>query len=333
MKILIVGAGLYGSVLGRALAERGHRVHIIDRRDHIAGNCFDRVNRHGIRVHTYGPHIFHTANQRVIDYVTRHSDWIAYRHRVRARLSDGRLVPLPVNRETLRAVPRDQVVDVLFRPYSRKMWGMDLDGLDPSIAARVPVDDDAPDDYFAKDHFVGFPTDGYSALVAEILRHPRVSIDLETPFEHGVEAGYDLCFNSMSIDAFFDFRLGRLPYRSIRFHEVHLPESRVFPFPVVNFTDGGPITRVTEWKNFPGHGAGADGTTVTFEEPCAADENDFERYYPIKDRAGANRALYRRYLQLVPAGMTFIGRTGLYTYLDMDQAISSALALAAKVTH
>ena len=328
MPILIVGAGLYGTVLARALADKGHRIHIIDQRDHIAGNCFDEINAHGIRVHRYGPHIFHTANGLVIDYVKRFADWHDYRHRVRAQLSDGTLVPLPVNRETLRHVPQERVIDIFFRPYTRKMWGVPLEEIDPSILARVPIDPDAPDDYFPKDPFVGFPIGGYTAFVEEILRHNKISVALETSYRHGMEERFDYCFNAMPIDAFFDFDLGRLPYRSIKFHTIDLPVMRLLTHPVINFTDDGPMTRVTEWKNFPGHGNTASWTSLTFEEPCADHENGFERYYPVKDRDGENRALYKRYHERVPARMRFVGRTGLYAYLDMHQAISSALALA-----
>ena len=328
MKILVVGAGLYGAVLSRALAEQGHEVHIIEKRTHHGGNCYDETNALGIRVHRYGPHIFHTSNQQVISYVKRFADWTSYRHRVRAQLPDGRLVPLPVNRETLAAVPESNVLDLLFKPYTKKMWGLSLDELDGSVLARVPIDPDAPDDYFPKDEFVGFPAGGYTAFVGEILRHSNISIALGKAYLRGDEDAYEFCFNAMPIDEFFGFRFGRLPYRSIKFHHVDLPAPRVMAFPVTNFTDDGPMTRVTEWKNFPGHGGSSSGTTLTFEEPCADFENGFERYYPVKDRDGKNRSLYRRYQALIPSRMAFIGRTGLYAYLDMHQAISSALAQA-----
>lgn len=331
MKCLVVGAGLYGAVLARALADKGHSLHVIEQRDHIAGNCFDQKNEHGIRIHTYGPHIFHTSNETVVAYVKKFADWLPYRHRVRAQLGDGTLVPLPVNRETLKHVPLERVIDTFFRPYTRKMWGMEIEELDPSILARVPVDPDAPDDYFPKDSFVGFPEQGYAAFVGEILHHPAISVALATTYTHGMEDAFDYCFNAMPIDAFFGFKFGRLPYRSIRFQTFSLPVPRLFPVAVVNFTHDGPSTRVTEWKQFPGHGVSPDWTTLTIEHPCADHENGYERYYPVKDRDGANRALYRRYHELVPSRMRFIGRCGLYAYLDMHQAISSALRLAEEI--
>ena len=207
------------------------------------------------------------------DYVKRFADWHAYRHQVRAILADGTLVPLPVNRETLRHVPKERVIDIFFRPYTLKMWGVPLEELDPSILARVPIDPDAPDDYFPKDPFVGFPIGGYTAFVEEILRHPNITIALQTLYRRVVEEAFDYCFNAMPIDAFFEFDLGRLPYRSIKFHTIDVPVARLLTHPVVNFTDDGPMTRVTEWKNFPGHSAVTAWTSLTFEEPCADHEN------------------------------------------------------------
>lgn len=328
MKILIVGAGLYGATLARSLAEADHNITLIDRRDHIGGNCYDAFTSKGIRYHLYGPHIFHTSNAAVIAFAKRFATWIDYRHHVKAQLQDGRLVPFPVTSETLLHVKRDDILDVFYRPYSKKMWGVDLEELDPSILSRVPIDPRGSGDYFPNDDFVGFPENGYTAWIGEILKHKHIHVDLRSPFIRGMEDHYDFCFSSAPIDEYFDFSLGRLPYRSIKFHHIDLPVARVYDTPVINFTDHGPMTRVTEWKNFPGHGHESFWTRLTFEEPCADHENNFERYYPVKDRKGEYRALYRRYQALVPSHMRFIGRTGLYAYLDMHQAIASALALA-----
>jgi len=121
MKILIVGAGLYGSVLARALTEAGHESHVREKREHLAGNCFDYVNEYGILVHRYGPHIFHTSKEKLISYIKRFAKWTSYRHRVWAQLETGIHVPLPINRETLFQFPADRVIDVFYRPYTKKM--------------------------------------------------------------------------------------------------------------------------------------------------------------------------------------------------------------------
>ncbi len=329
-EILVVGAGLSGAVVARELAERGFSVTVIDRRPHIGGNAHDAVNEHGIRVHTYGPHLFHTSNQAVVDWLSRFTEWLPYKHRVKALLSDGRFVTLPVNRETAAIVGSDRVVDTFFRPYTRKMWGVELSDLDPSILARVPVREDLNEFYFPNDTFQALPKDGYTSLFQRILEHPGITIRLDTPFEHGMERAYLHTFNSMAIDEFFSFKFGELPYRSIKFHTFSVPVPRLLPVATVNFTHDEPYTRVTEWKNLPGHGLSPGFTTVTIEEPCDYRDNSLERYYPVKDLAGLNRESYARYRCLPHPRMTFIGRCGLYAYLDMDQAVSASLATVRK---
>ncbi|MEZ5559718.1 MAG: FAD-dependent oxidoreductase [Pseudomonadales bacterium] len=326
--ILIVGAGLAGATVARELADAGHRVHVIDRREHIAGNAYDEVNAHGILVHRYGPHIFHTNNERVVAWLSRFTDWIPYKHRVKALLADGRLVTLPVNRETREIVGEENVVDTFFRPYTRKMWGLEIEELSPDILNRVPVRDDLNEYYFPDDKFQAMPERGYTVMVTNILDHAAISVSLNTAFDRSMEADYAHVFNSMPIDEYHDFVHGELPYRSIRFHEFDFPSAKLFPVAVVNFTHSGPFTRVTEWKNFPGHGDNAAFTTLTFEEPCDYRDNGLERFYPVKDLAGANREIYRRYAAMTAPGVTFIGRCGQYAYLDMHQAVSSSLAAA-----
>ena len=325
--VLIVGAGFSGAVIARELADAGRPVRLIDRRPHLGGNAHDQVNEHGIRIHTYGPHLFHTANQAVVQWLSRFTGWLPYRHRVKAMLADGRLVTMPVNAETTAIVGRDRLVDVLFRPYTRKMWGLQPEQLDASVLSRVPIREDMNELYFPDDPFQCMPDAGYTALFDRMLDHPLIDTQLGVAYERGMEAGFAHCFNSMAIDEFFDHRLGLLPYRSIRFHTVTLPLPRLLPVAVVNFTHDLPYTRMTEWKHLPGNPETAV-TTLTYEEPCAAEDNGHERYYPVKDADGRNRETYKRYQALVPPDMSFVGRCGQYVYLDMHQAVSAALAVA-----
>lgn len=325
--ILIVGAGFSGATVARVLADAGQKIVVIDRRDHVAGNAHDFVNPLGIRVHSYGPHIFHTSNTDVVDFLSRFTEWIEYRHKVRARLADGREVVLPPNRETAEIVGKNCIVDTLFRPYTRKMWGVEIDELDPSILRRVAARDDLSDNYFPNDSFQAMPKDGYTALIRAMLDHPGITVQLQTAFTSDQENRFSHIFNAMPIDEYFDFHLGELPYRSIRFHTVDLPHPGINSVPTINFTHDGPHTRVTEWKKFPGHGDNAHWTTLTFEEPCDYRDNLRERFYPVKDIGGGNRGLYENYAAMTPDHMTFIGRCGLYVYLDMHQAVSSALAI------
>ena len=327
-KILIVGAGFSGTVIARELAEAGHLIKIIDKRDHIGGNAYDYIDEYGIRIHKYGPHIFHTNNDKVVKWLSRFTEWTDYQHKVKAQLADGRYVTLPVNRETKEIVGEENVIDTFIRPYTKKMWGMEIEDLDPSILQRVPIRDDNNELYFPKDEYQMLPKNGYTALFEAILDHENISVSLEVNFDSISESDFDFIFNSMPIDAYFDFCFGELPYRSIKFHNVMLPTSKLLPVPCVNFTHNGPNTRMTEWKNFPGHGENCEATVVTYEEPCDYRDNNMERYYPVKDISGANRETYKKYRDLTPSNMKFIGRCGMYVYVDMDMAINNALATA-----
>ena len=330
MKYLVVGAGLSGVTIARELAEAGHEVDVIDRRDHIAGNAYDYINDHGIRVHEYGPHLFHTNNKEVFEYLSKFTQWITYKHKVKAQLEDGRYVTLPVNKETKDIVGEENVLDIFFRPYTKKMWGVELDDLNPEIINRVPIRNDDNEYYFPDDEFQAMPIYGYTNMVRNMLAHNNITVMLNTAFDKVLEKRYDHIFNSMPIDQYFDFKYGELPYRSIRFETVTLPITSALPTATVNFTHDGPKTRVTEWKKIPAHGDNKYYTTLTFEEPCDYKDNNMERYYPVKDKEGVNRDLYHKYKNEQPDNVTFIGRCGLYAYLDMHQAINSALATVRK---
>jgi UDP-galactopyranose mutase len=329
--ILIVGAGFSGAVIARELAEYGFAITIIDKRNHIGGNAFDSINEFGIRVHKYGPHLFHTNNEKVFSWLSQYTEWVEYKHKVKAMLKDGRLVTLPINNETTEIVGKHNLVDTFIRPYSEKMWGMKLEELDPQILNRVPMRNDNNEFYFPDDQFQFMPKHGYFSLFENILNHSNIKLILNTPFGPEMQKEFDFTFNSMAIDEFFDYSLGYLPYRSIKFTNVNLPAPRIFPVSVVNFTHEGKHTRVVEWKNIPNQYETTDQiTTLTYEEPCDYRENDMERYYPVKDIKGENRKLYEEYKKRVPENMEFIGRLGLYAYLDMHQCVNNALAVSMK---
>jgi UDP-galactopyranose mutase len=327
MNIFVIGAGFSGATIARTLAENGYKVLVIDKRSHIAGNAYDYTNEYGIRVHKYGPHLFHTSNKLVFEWLSKFTEWIPYEHKVKAMLTDGSLVTIPPNKDTVARVGINNIIDIFYRPYTKKMWGLDLDEIDPDIINRVKPREDLDDRYF-NDAYQYLPKDGYTQLIKNILNHKLITIKLDTDYLDGMEKEYSHTFNSMPIDEFFKYKYGKLPYRSIRFHNQTLPVPKLFPVGVVNFTHNEPYTRVTEWKNFPGHGVNAGFTTITIEEPCDYTDNGFERYYPVKDIAGKNRALYQEYKNKTPTSMTFVGRCGLYAYLDMHQAVNTALKIA-----
>lgn len=330
MSILVVGAGFAGSVVARFLAEAGYQIKVIDIRDHIAGNAYDYTNEHGIRIHKYGPHLFHTNNQKVYDWLNQFGKWVPYKHKVKAILNNGTYATLPVNRETKEIVGEDKIVETFFAPYTYKMWGKTIEELDPSIINRVPIRDDDNEYYFPNDEFQALPVNGYTDIMKNILDHKNITIELETPFEYSMESKFNHTFNSMPIDVYFDHKHGALPYRSIKFHDVTLPMPKVLPTATVNFTHDGPYTRVTEWKNLPCHGDNSSYSTLTYEEPCDYMENNMERYYPVKDIDGKNRKTYEKYKSMVKNNMTFIGRCGMYIYVDMHQAINSSMSTAKK---
>jgi UDP-galactopyranose mutase len=366
--ILVVGAGFAGAVHARELAERGWRVEVIDRRPHIAGNAFDLVDSTGVRRHAYGPHLFHTSNDRVWDWLRRFVDFLPYEHRVGAYVAElGGCVPLPVNRTTINRVFGEQLetevetraflariavpnatpanaaeylhaqigtrlTDLFFRPYTRKMWALELEQMAASVVARIPLRFDTDDRYFPTETHQGLPKGGYAELVARILDHPGIRVSLDTAFDKGRLQGFAFCFNSMPIDEYFDTALGPLPYRSIRFHHRVEPAAyRLGDTAQVNFTDDGIHTRQSDWSRLPGHVvAPGPVKTVTLEEPCADHQNNMERYYPVKTSDGAPEKLYERYrdLALAEPKIQFIGRCGTYRYLDMDQVINQSLQSA-----
>lgn len=358
LDVLVVGAGFAGAVCARRMAEDfGLRVLIIDRRPHVGGNAHDEPDERGILCHTYGPHIFHTNAPRVTRFLSRFTEWRPYEHRVVAEV-DGRVVPLPINRTTVQmlhdvkladeaavaahlerlAVERaelhtseDAVVakvgwdlyERLFRGYTRKQWGVDPSQLHASVCGRLPVRHNADDRYFT-DEFQSMPADGFTAMFERMLEHPNISLSLGTDYEQirGDIRPTQLVWTG-PIDEFFDYRLGRLPYRSLRFERETraTPGGRlVQPAAVVNYPSARiPFTRVTEFRHLTGQEA--DSSTLTYEFP--ADTGD--PYYPVP--RPENRALYRRYELLARArpDVLFVGRLARYQYLNMDQVVAAAM--------
>ncbi|WP_434598051.1 UDP-galactopyranose mutase [Pseudomonas sp. R4-83] len=353
---LIVGAGFAGSVIAERLADGlGRRVLLIDRRDHIAGNAYDHYDAAGVLVHRYGPHIFHTNAQRIVDYLSRFTEWRPYEHRVLARV-DGQLVPIPINLTTLNALyglsmnsveaeqflaeraepvatirtSEDVVVNQIgrelyekfFRGYTRKQWGLDPSALDKSVTSRVPTRTNEDDRYFT-DTFQIMPLHGYTQMFERMLEHPRIDLLLSTDFKHVRDVvKYRHVIYCGPIDEYFDFQLGRLPYRSLRFEHQTLEQERYQPVAVVNFPDPEvPYTRITEYKHLTGQTH--PSTSISYEFPC----DDGDPYYPVP--RPENAELYKRYRALAEQtpNVTFLGRLGTYKYYNMDQVVGQALAL------
>jgi len=356
---LIVGAGFAGSVLAERLARgSGKRVLICDKRPHIGGNAYDHYNDDGILVHKYGPHIFHTNSADVFDYLTRFTEWREYQHSVLACV-DGMLVPIPINlntinklyglslnsleveeffatlRETREPVrtSEDVVVNAVgrelyekfFRGYTRKQWGLDPSELDASVTARVPTRTNRDDRYFT-DTYQAMPKHGYTRMFENMLDHPNIKVVLNCDYrEIQKEVAFREMIYSGPVDAFFDYRYGKLPYRSLEFkHETH--DTEVFQSaPVVNYPQNQPYTRITEFKYLTGQKHNKTG--IVYEYPRA----EGDPYYPIP--RPENAELYAKYKALADArpDVHFVGRLATYKYYNMDQIVAQALTVYGKI--
>ena len=356
---LIVGAGFAGSVLAERLARDGGKyILLIDRRNHIGGNAYDHYNEDGILVHKYGPHIFHTNSANVFDYLSRFTKWRPYEHRVLASV-DGQLLPIPINLDTINrlyglnltsfqladffnsvAEPRTgartseevivskvgrELYEKFFRNYTRKQWGLDPSELDASVTARVPTRTNRDDRYFT-DTYQAMPLLGYTRMFENMLDHPKIKILLNTDYKEIRDCipHREVIFTG-PVDEFFDFRFGKLPYRSLEFrHETR--NVRVFqPAPVINYPNEHPFTRVTEFKYLTGQEHSK--TSIDYEYPCS----EGDPYYPVP--RPENSELYARYKELAGAatGVYFVGRLATYRYYNMDQVTAQALTVYSKI--
>ncbi|MDM0065646.1 UDP-galactopyranose mutase [Variovorax sp. J31P207] len=354
-RICVVGAGFAGCVVARELADAGCWVSLIDRRLHIGGNAYDETDAQGVLIHTYGPHIFHTNAERISLYLSRFTQWRPYEHRVQAVVG-GTNYPFPINRDTVNRLygwdldeagvaaffervrePRDPVrssedvvlnsvgrdlYEKFFLNYTRKQWGLPPSELKAGVAARVPVRTNTDDRYFT-DSFQAMPLHGYTRMFESMLDHPGITLQLGVDYADARgERGFDHIVYTGPIDSYFDRRFGPLPYRSLRFEHVHLPQERFQPVGTVNYPNDHEFTRITEFKHLTGQVHA--GTSIVREYPHA----EGEPYYPIP--SDDNDALYERYRELAEAetGVTFVGRLAQYRYLNMDQVVGSALAAA-----
>ncbi len=360
MHLLMVGAGLSGAVIGRYLAEAGHRVTIVESRSHIAGNCHtERDAETGVLVHVYGPHIFHTDDAEVWDYVNRFETFLPYKNRVKTT-SGGAVYSLPVNLHTInqfygktmrpdeaRAFIEEQadtsitdpqtfeeqalrfvgadLYEAFFKGYTQKQWGCSPTELPASILKRLPVRFNYDDNYFFH-KFQGMPENGYTAMIERILDHPAITVHLNTLFTRSDAAAYDHVFYSGPLDGWFGYELGHLGYRTLDF-ERFTYDGDYQGCAVMNYGEVAvPYTRITEHKHFaPWESHERSVCYREFSRACAPGDIP---YYPI--RMVAEKALLSDYVSLAERteGVTFVGRLGTYRYLDMDVTIREALDTA-----
>lgn len=358
---MIVGAGFAGSVLAERLASVANKkVLLVEQRDHIGGNAYDFYNHHGILVHKYGPHIFHTNSKKVFDYLSKFTLWRPYEHRVLASV-DGQLVPLPINLTTINTLyglqlncdqleefynsraekiervktSEDVVVskvgrelyEKFFRGYTQKQWNLDPSQLDASVIARVPIRTNKDDRYFT-DTFQAMPAHGYTEMFGKMLSHPNIKIMLNTNYKEILDLipSHRIIYTG-PIDYFFDYCYGKLPYRSIEFKFENFDKEVQQPSGTINFPNEHLYTRSTEFKYLTGQIH--PKTSLVYEYPTDVGDP----YYPIP--RPENKALYEKY-QALTEGMPntfFTGRLATYKYYNMDQVVAQSLALFERLTN
>jgi UDP-galactopyranose mutase len=351
---LVVGAGFAGSVLAERLANvLGQRVLVVDKRPHIGGNAYDRYDDAGLLIHPYGPHIFHTNSADIFEYLSQFTEWRPYQHRVLASV-DGQQVPMPINLDTVNRLyglnltsfemqgwldsvaekldrietSEDAVVSKVgrdlynkfFRGYTRKQWGLDPSELDASVTARIPTRTNRDDRYFA-DTYQAMPKHGYTRMFEKMLAHPNIKLMLNTDYREIVDlVPWQHMVYSGPIDAFFNYRHGKLPYRSLEFRHVSIASEQFQPVGTVNYPNDYEYTRISEFKHLTGQQHAS--TSIVYEYPRA----DGDPYYPVP--RAENAAIYRRYEDAAEqlTNVTFVGRLATYKYYNMDQVVGQALA-------
>jgi UDP-galactopyranose mutase len=357
---LIVGAGLSGAVVARILAEGGIPSIVVDERHHIAGNCHTDIDEtSGIMIHRYGPHIFHTDDQDVWTFVNEHARFEPYVHRVKA-VVQGQVYSMPINLHSInqffgttmnpneaaafvqsKSEPFDdpanfeeqamsmvgrEIYEGFFAGYTRKQWGVEPTSLPASILKRLPLRFNYDDNYF-NHRFQGMPADGYTAMVASILDHELIEVRLGETFNGQKPGQGGHVFFSGPLDQYFDYRAGKLGYRTLDFEEVR-SEDDYQGTAVINYCDEDtPWTRITDHKYFSPWRLNETRGSVAYKEYSRSWSEGDTRYYPI--RLVDDKKMLADYVELVGSaeGVTFMGRLGTYRYLDMDKTIAEAMVV------
>lgn len=364
---LIVGAGYSACVLAERIASQlGQRVLIVERRDHIGGNAFDYYNEHGILVHKYGPHIFHTKSKKIWDYLSQFTEWRPYYHHVLG-VVDGKKVPIPFNLNSLYALfpPRyaekledlllqhygfgvkvpilklresasgdlsflaDYIYDNIFYRYTSKQWELKPEELDRGVTGRVPVYISRDDRYF-QDPYQAMPKYGYTEMFRRMVNQSNIKILLNADYREIInDVKFDRMVYTGPVDTFFDYMYGELPYRSLKFHFETLDREHYQEVGTVNYPNEYDITRITEQKYLSGQTL--PKTTLVMEYPQAYVPGQNDPYYPVPREENRQRyELYFKEVQKLHGTVIFAGRLAEYKYYDMDQAALRALSLFEK---
>ena len=359
---LVVGAGFSGAVIANLIAENLEQdVIVIDKKSHIAGNCYDYRDKNGIMIHKYGSHVFHTNSDKVWKYLRKFTGFNTYMHKVIGIL-DGIETHIPFNLNTLydvfplsiakrleqklldvfeinTKVPilefqkqddddlqflANYVYEKIFLHYTTKQWGVTPQEVDGAVTARVPVYLSKDNRYF-QDKYQGIPLDGYTKVIEKMLDNKKIKLRLNTDYKEFKDIRFKRIFYTGSIDEFYDYKFGQLPYRSVNFefetHDMDFYQSCA----CVNYPCNYDFTRIHEYKYYLGGRSAKTVIAKEYSESFKLGKN--ERYYPIpKDE---NTQLYERYLEEAKKikNVYFLGRLGDYKYYDMDKAVLRALDL------
>lgn len=359
-RIAVAGAGFSGAVIAHELARAGHTIDVFEPRPHVAGNCHtERDSGSGILLHRYGPHIFHTDNERVWNYVRRFDEFMPFTNRVKAVVR-AQVYSMPVNLHTINQFfgqclgpadaraflaaqaerpagePRNfeeqalagmgrALYEAFFRGYTQKQWGRAPSELPASVLKRLPLRFSYDDNYYAS-RWQGLPRHGYTRIVERMLDARGIRVHLGIPFTRAMCAGYARVFYTGPIDAWFDHADGRLGYRTLDFSfERH--DGDFQGNAVINYCDSDvPWTRIAEHKHFAPWET-HQATIISREHSRSCEPADTP-YYPL--RLATEKALLARYVERAraEAKVSFVGRLGTYRYLDMHVTIAEALAWA-----
>lgn len=357
---LIVGAGFFGATCARILTDAGKSVMVIDERVHVGGNCYTKMEYSGSSrketpIHVYGAHIFHTSNKKVYDFITKYGDFDDYEHRVFAwDHGTQKYYTLPFNTDTFievygtskpvytGVVPPgnleelaintvgEQMYKLLIRDYTKKQWGRHPRDLPLSIIKRIPVRDNDDASYF-NDDYVLMPKEGYTPIFINLLKdiETKVNTRFNMKTREKLKEKVDKIIFTGPIDSYFDYKLGTLDYRSLKFREEY--EEPPLDVPVINYPHAGvDYTRKIFHNNFYKHSKHGEVSTVYYEYPEEFNGRN-ERFYPIPDKK--NLDLYKKYKELADQepNVYFGGRLGTYKYLDMDATIAQAMSLCEKL--
>jgi UDP-galactopyranose mutase len=355
---LIVGSGLFGSVFAHEMTKAGKKCLIIESKNHIGGNCYTK-NKDGINIHTYGPHIFHTNDKGIWEWINQFTEFHSYKHSPKVSY-DGSMYSFPINLMTLHqlwgvktpkeaqdklkevSIPNDNpqnleewilsqvgedIYETFIKGYTQKQWNKDPKDLPTSIIKRLPIRTSFDDNYFF-DKYQGIPVGGYTQIFEKMLE----GIEVRTGVDYFFDKEY---YNSLAdkivftgkIDEFFDYQFGELEYRSLKFVNQKIDVEDYQGCSIVNYTDYEiPYTRITEHKHF--EGSKSDVTWITKEYPLDYKKGETP-YYPINDEK--NNTMYSKYKELSKdSNVIFGGRLSEYKYYDMHQIIGSALTKAKK---